>query len=379
MRNTEKADPEFAISRLAEFVDRDTESTYLRDEVAEAVRHISPLLIALAAVFAFFGVADWFLLDDASLFISIMSIRVAVVLPILALYMILRSRQHHHWFHVLLTACEVGVGTGFALILLCYRSPDFRINAFWASLMIWCFTTVPNRWIYTLAASIYAGAAFLIVAVYRLGPIQPSHLSAAIYFIVLTIGIAGTLSYRLCWYRRSNHASLRKLARLSQTDGLTGLCNRVGLDDQLKTMLSDIRRLTEPLALIMLDLDDFKEVNDRYGHLYGDSVLVSVAGCLMSAMPPTGTLARWGGEEFVLLLPGYDLSQASELAEELRDLLARQSYAHGTGVTCSFGVTVAEAGETSDSLLRRADELLYAAKEAGKNRVASRLTAATSE
>lgn len=90
-------------------------------------------------------------------------------------------------------------------------------------------------------------------------------------------------------------------------------------------------------------------------------------------MPPIGTLGRWGGEEFVLLLPGYDLDQASEFAEELRDLLARQRYAHGTGVTCSFGVTVAATGETPESVLRRADELLYAAKEAGKNRVASRL------
>lgn len=373
MKDTTSSEPEFTISKLAEFSDRNTESIYLQHEVAEAVKHIPRLLLALAAVYALFGVADWFLLDDPPLFVWITCIRVAVILPILALYMLLRSEQHHHWYHLLLTVCEISVATGFGLILFNYRSPDFGINAFWASLMIWCFTTVPNKWRYTLAASIYSGAAFLAIAVHRLGPIQPSHLSATIYFIALTIGIAGALSYSLCWYRRSNYAALQRLGRLSQTDGLTGLLNRLGLDDQLRAMLSSSRRLATPLALIMLDLDDFKEVNDQYGHLYGDSVLVSIAGCLRSAMPPIGTLGRWGGEEFVLLLPGYDLDQASEFAEELRDLLARQRYAHGTGVTCSFGVTVAATGETPESILRRADELLYAAKEAGKNRVASRL------
>ncbi|NLY51489.1 MAG: GGDEF domain-containing protein [Firmicutes bacterium] len=379
MEGTSPADSRLRISKLAEFADKHSELFFLRYELTESARFVRPLMLILALVYMLFAGPDWFLLRDARIFGSIVVIRLTVASSILALYLVISSEKNYQVYPWLLTVCEMIASTGFVLILMKYPAPDFRIHTFWASLLIWCFVLVPNRWLYIVFASIYTGVIFLGMAVYYLSPLNPSHFSAAVYFVTLSIGLAAVSSHRMNSYKRSTYAALEALAKLSETDGLTGLYNRNGFDRRLREKMASLTHSSQDLALIMIDLDDFKQINDQWGHQYGDSVLVALANHLRTAVPPEGTLARWGGEEFIVLLPGYNLDQASKTAEELRKHLAEQRYAHDTGVTASFGVAVAEHGESCESLLRRADELLYLAKAGGKNRVASDHTALTKE
>lgn len=371
------ADSRLKITRLAEFSDKDSELLFLRHELTGSSRFVRPLMLVLALVYLLFAIPDWFLVRDPRIFGWILLIRFTVASSIIVLYLVASSGRYYHVYPWLLTVCEMIASTGFVLILLEYPNPDFRVHTFWASLLVWAFALVPNRWIYVVFAFIYTGVIFLGMAGYFL-PLNPSHFSAALYFMTLTIGLAALSSHRMNSYKRSTYAALQALARLSETDGLTGLYNRSGFDRQLREKMESLTQF-EDLALVMVDLDDFKQVNDHWGHQYGDSVLVSLAGHLKAAVPPEGILARWGGEEFIVLLPGYDLERASETAEKLRQHLAKQRYAHGAGITACFGVAVAEDGESSESLLRRADELLYLAKAAGKDRVASDYTAMAEE
>jgi diguanylate cyclase (GGDEF)-like protein/PAS domain S-box-containing protein len=162
------------------------------------------------------------------------------------------------------------------------------------------------------------------------------------------------------------------LEHLSREDALTGLANRRSFDEQ---WLAEARRAGErglPLALAMLDLDHFKEVNDRFGHACGDAVLRRCAQLLQSHGAPDDLLARYGGEEFVWAMPGCDLATASRRCEQLRAALAMHDWSAlrpGLAVTLSGGVAASSAGLDPAALLALADARLYAAKRAGRNRV----------
>jgi two-component system cell cycle response regulator len=161
--------------------------------------------------------------------------------------------------------------------------------------------------------------------------------------------------------------------RLSLTDGLTGLWNRRQLELRASQELERATRFGERFAVVLVDLDGFKAVNDTYGHLIGDAVLVEAAQRLVTHTREVDTVARYGGEEFILLLPQTDLEGAQKVAEKVRAELALAPVDTEAGplrITLSAGVASHPRHGTSvESLLRAADRALYAAKAAGKNRV----------
>jgi diguanylate cyclase (GGDEF)-like protein len=159
--------------------------------------------------------------------------------------------------------------------------------------------------------------------------------------------------------------------RQALIDGLTGLANRRAASDALHAEAARAERLETPLAVVLADLDEFKEVNDVHGHAVGDEVLRVVAQVLRETLRESDVAGRWGGEEFLLLLPGADEEGAAQLAERVRVALAARSIPNvpGLRVTASFGVAE-YAGETNtEELLEAADGALYRAKRAGKDRV----------
>ena len=128
-------------------------------------------------------------------------------------------------------------------------------------------------------------------------------------------------------------------------------------------------RLSSPLSLILFDVDYFKHVNDTFGHQTGDQVLAQLAGAVGGSIRTTDLFARWGGEEFIVLMPGSDLNAARLLAEKLRLLLERQPFPDVGQVTCSFGVAQYAPGDNADGLMKKLDLCLYQAKASGRNRV----------
>lgn len=158
-----------------------------------------------------------------------------------------------------------------------------------------------------------------------------------------------------------------QLRLMSITDPLTGVYNRRFLQETLLKELYRAERHGDPFSLIMLDLDRFKRVNDRYGHEAGDRVLRHVVALIQNRIRSSDCLARWGGEEFMLLLPHTELVAAKALAETLLQDLG-ESEVSGVGrVSASFGVTTGQPGDTVERLEQRADALMYAAKQAGRN------------
>lgn len=196
-----------------------------------------------------------------------------------------------------------------------------------------------------------------------------------------TMTLLGELDAVTSVLHRTREEQARLMERLaaaetaSQTDPLTGIPNRRSLERILASGIDESRGHGERLSIAILDIDHFKAFNDLHGHETGDLVLRLVARTIAGALRDGDTVARFGGEEFVVVLPRADLATAAKVAERLRHTLeAREVTNRRTGagygkVTASFGVATLKATETAKDLLRRADDALYAAKRAGRNRV----------
>jgi diguanylate cyclase (GGDEF)-like protein len=164
-----------------------------------------------------------------------------------------------------------------------------------------------------------------------------------------------------------------ELKRMSKTDPLTGIANRRGLIEALEKEFSRARRQGHALSVLMLDLDHFKQINDRHGHTTGDAVLRGFVQIVMPEIRISDYFARMGGEEFVILLPESGLGSARQLAERLCRAVASQTFSSPQGafsITVSIGVaTIRDNDSNPENLLSRADRCLYAAKSEGRNRV----------
>jgi diguanylate cyclase (GGDEF)-like protein len=173
----------------------------------------------------------------------------------------------------------------------------------------------------------------------------------------------------------ANARKHRTVEKQALVDPLTGLPNRRVAEGALETELSRAGRFDEPLAMIMSDLDDFKQINDRWGHPFGDVVLREFAAALTDSIREIDLAGRWGGEEFAVVLPGTDLEGGVILAERIRDNLRKRIVLAPDGerveVTASFGVAAYPDSRSKDALVGAADTALYEAKRGGKDRVAT--------
>lgn len=201
---------------------------------------------------------------------------------------------------------------------------------------------------------------------------SPLNVGGAIAYIVLVLAFHSLLM-TLVVSRLFN-----ELRRLSLHDALTGLLNRRAMEETLQASVRSSRRSGEVFAVMMLDLDYFKRINDDFGHAVGDLALKHASQLLRGALRDVDHLSRFGGEEFVVLMPGATLAQAHPVAERLRQLLAANPLNHESQtVNLSVSIGVAEwrgFDDDSPTLLERADAALFQAKVQGRNRVVTALT-----
>jgi len=184
-----------------------------------------------------------------------------------------------------------------------------------------------------------------------------------------------TISERILSLERKLRETLAQMREMAMHDSLTGTLNRRAIYDVIADELDRSRRDEKPLSLILMDIDHFKNVNDQFGHATGDEALRLVAQILKENIRPYDYVGRWGGEEFLVVVPGSDLEETEHLAERLRKAIATLKIPVDGDEICplhgSFGVTTAFPAKniTIDRLVQRADEAMYLAKEEGRNRV----------
>jgi len=184
-------------------------------------------------------------------------------------------------------------------------------------------------------------------------------------------GVLGVLLLLFMLHYIQLRVYTRKLRTISRTDLLTQLVNRMGLDEKLNYFEGMATRYGTPTAVMIVDIDHFKQVNDTHGHAVGDRVLVEFATILRKTLRATDTVGRWGGEEFMVLCPNTSLSQAIVIAQNLREAIASHYFLGVGSLTASFGVAILDGATSIDDVTRHADDALYSAKAQGRNCVMS--------
>ncbi len=216
------------------------------------------------------------------------------------------------------------------------------------------------------------GALVLMVVCYLtlvfLGRVDPSWTPA---FLLLVLGFSVLLASSGLIQLGGEVSRIEIQLAEARTDALTGLANRRLLDEELERRLSEKSRKQGGFCVAMLDIDQFKQINDKYGHLTGDTILTKgVADVIRNTKRTMDLAARYGGDEFAIIYPASDLSEASMAVEHIRTAIAKVQLPledATVSVTVSIGLAEATDGDDVSSLINRADEALYAAKEAGRN------------
>lgn len=163
----------------------------------------------------------------------------------------------------------------------------------------------------------------------------------------------------------------KRLLKMATTDPLTGLANRIRLDEKLIECHQLFERSERAFSVIMIDLDYFKRVNDTFGHLVGDKTLVALSGLLEEHIRATDMIGRWGGEEFMIICPETGIDGGVKLAEKIQHVIEEHDFDSIHTLTCSFGVSESRSGDRIENIVGRADSALYRAKAEGRNRVCS--------
>ena len=205
---------------------------------------------------------------------------------------------------------------------------------------------------------------------YHTKPVDLDELQARLISAGRVVALYKELAVKNAVLRRDSQTSFR----VARTDALTEIGNRLSLDEDLKGLWSRAKRYRRPCSLVICDVDHFKDYNDRFGHVAGDDVLRSIAKTLRQQVRTGDSVYRYGGEEFVIVLPEQSLAEAMQVTERLRAAVERLAIATETErsvVTISAGIAELDpkADSTPQEWLRRADAALYRAKSAGRNRV----------
>ena len=165
------------------------------------------------------------------------------------------------------------------------------------------------------------------------------------------------------------YSMTNSLEEKAHRDNLTGINNRDSFEMLFSKEIKTARSNSASLSLVMLDIDNFKDINDTFGHQAGDNILIEIAHLIEKNIKPNDIFARWGGEEFVLLLPKTSLDGGFAFAQKLRDIIANHTFSYKEVITASFGVAELDIGDDKSTFFHKADKALYAAKTNGRNRV----------
>ncbi len=355
---------------LHEFEDRKLEQEYARAQIIQSFHYMRALAFALGIVFFLFIIADYMVNSSAATLLFILANRVLICLCAFGLYFVMSVSKNYGRFYYLYNLAIVCSSVSFYLICLSYEHPIFLLQVMGLFAIVLVVFMVPNRWINkVLVATVISVAFFAVMAVARPGIPGNEYIAGMIYSI-LVLALRAVSTYKNEAQRRLLYLNGRQLEILSKTDSMTGLYNRETLSADLSQRIEQVDLCGDDFGIVLFDIDDFKAINDTYGHLMGDKVLLEIVHMVQEQLAFDCPMYRWGGEEFIIIFPDCSHYNCVELSDKLCRGIDNLKL-NEVRVTCSFGIACYQSGDTIQAMLARADSNLYAAKSSGKNCVMS--------
>ena len=317
-------------------------------------------------------IPDLKLVDNAFANILIVILRIIFSLLLVGLYLEIQRIKTFRVFSCIVTAFELYAVFIFLFVLSRYDPPDFMIQALGIIIINIAIFLTPNRWVNMLAASIINAIGFLVYSFYFISDISTMQFAAVTVYIAISIILCAIFAWETQRHQYREFIATYDLKRMSMIDQLTQAANRYKLIEESEKWMAFCRRNDFPLSLVLIDVDDLKLLNDLHGHNFGDFVLVNLVKLIDTQLRSTDVLARWGGDEFVMLLPNIDAKSAIILSERIGNTIAESKFESDVKMTCTFGIIEMHGKAGIDELIKEADDLMYAGKKLGKNRVISK-------
>jgi len=346
-----------------------TQNTYA-DYLMKQVSKNGPLIILMPALFNLCMLAA----DTANMygepaFTGIVILRVVYTFMLVFLMMNIRKIRSFSTYSWIITIYEVVFIGIFLFVLRNYSEPDYLIQTLGVVTIILCVYLIPNMFVKMLFVVGASELSFLVCAGLWLPDTDPSHFAAGAVYITITAVLSAFFANNTQHSLENEFLARRELQRQSSTDHLTQASSRFKFEEEAARWIVFCRRQGIPLSLVFVDVDNLKPINDRHGHLSGDKVLTEVVNRIREVLQEGDVVARWGGDEFVLLLPDVDRVMAKKITEMIRQAIAQKPLLDNIDVTCSFGVVSMDSESTFESMIRTADDLMYKSKRLGKNRI----------
>ncbi|WP_319414860.1 GGDEF domain-containing protein [Marispirochaeta aestuarii] len=349
------------------------------------IKHLSPEVFPSRSLFRFYLVTEYLfifcLLAHLLLLMLFLGLGVypmamfnGLSLAVFSFCLFLTKRGYHYsaFFlgtteiivHSFLSALFLGLGPGFHLFILTLGPCMFLLP----------FTSDLGKWLLMLGTIIAFTALRFFFADYS-APYVLSIDLENLFFTINIIVVVFSLSLLSYYFSRASWAAETYISHLSQVDPLTGCLNRRGMEEVLANERVHNSISNASLGLLMCDIDDFKKVNDSYGHSFGDQVLKETVLRMGTALRLTDQIGRWGGEEFLIMLPGTDINGAERAADKVLKGITESPYeieGKSLYLSITIGVSVLNNTETLQNCIKRADKAMYTGKLGGKNRVVAR-------
>ncbi|TAL33898.1 MAG: GGDEF domain-containing protein [Spirochaetes bacterium] len=371
MNSEHKNPPRRVNGYTATFGDKALERDYFVHEYGRLGRYLRFFLSAGALLYFMFLVPDYLVFGAEPRFLFLFALRALFVFVSLVTLLALKKPANLPVMHRWITGYLALNCLNFIAVLTLYEKGNPYIQGFSVIMVILGIFLVPNRWVLSVTIAVAVIISYTALLVTSPGRLTGFEIAAIITYLVLALVLGAFSMLRGEYSKRLQYLTTRDLERMTVTDALTGVFNRKKFDDELSRWIMIAYRYHGPFSLVLIDIDNFKKINDTHGHRAGDAVLTGIAMLVSTQIREIDLFARWGGEEFALLLPQTGRVQAAVLADRIRAVIEKHQFPRIGRVTCSFGITEYLPEDTAESLFIRVDGLLYTAKSNGKNCVVS--------
>ena len=358
------------INRLGEFRDPCAESAFRHDFFNTYKKFSSLIIAAIGAMILLFVVFDIYITKNTDHLPLTLPIRIFAFLVCMFTSFAIGKTKNTNIIQILIVAAHSLVVIAFQSILFINENHSFQSQFLTFILIVFAISLTPSRWIITLifVPLVVTFFSALVPTYYDVGFNVGLWIECIVYLAISgTIGIFSCYSLQILW--RKQFITKLELEESSITDSLTQIYNRYKFDSLLDSHVKNSLTSGNTFSLIMYDIDNFKTFNDKYGHMVGDKILISLSRIVSDNIRKTDYFARWGGEEFIVLLPDTEINAASLIAEKLRVLIATNDVSMDLRLTVSLGVATFTPNDDVDSIIRKVDSALYQAKNEGKNKV----------
>lgn len=356
------------ITYLARFRSKTLEESYYREHLDSSRTVAKHTILSSGLVFFLICLFDWGYNADKAMFWRSTTARFIVIVFAVISFLVISRSKKPGMISAAITLFPPILVVAYIYILAQQSAQGFLNQAMAIMVVLFCTTLLPVRWINIVVMDVFISAFFVLYSTSYITDAKGSDYAEVSIYLALTLVFTIIVQFRQNCARREKYLWGKQLERQAVTDKLTGVYNRLWLDRTLSDWCAGRGNL-DSFSVVLMDIDDFKTINDTYGHLVGDEVLVEGVNIIKKSVRATDYLARWGGEEFVLLLSGVDMDKAIEIAENIRINIEAHEFGEAGRVTFSFGVAAFVEGDTPESLMRKVDKMLYVVKTSGKNRV----------